>query len=731
MAIPLSDLQKEIRVPNAVLGQAPDVSQAAVSAAKLAESTYRGLLDLGSGAAGLAFQYNRAKNLQVGQDLLTEYRQILTDENAKVSQMGPQEAAAYQSTYNKIVTAAHNKFLGGLEQMDDNEVREDMRTKANDINLSNRNQSAQLFDKANREWQKLSAQNATEMLIAEHKGDILNNTYSNEQVYLLTKDKSRQILENTRTELAAQGIYDNDYVNGQAQAKIEKLFEQASRAMNERNTNYGKWQATPGQSIIEWGLREGILSAEFAQPILVDYDKRNLALVAMQSPGDFFDNNGNFIKEDRRRNCRFLDRYEYEFALRQALASYKPGLNGPAGLLKQAMWSEYDRWMKDWLAKRGQFDKDSVEEYIRQRSAVDGKVLTKEEALKELQANVNPEDITPMNFVNLGNTLSKMQSTWMLVDNQNGLALGITDEDGIDLSNVEGAKAAKKMTLKEMQNLVISDPHRFTLFQPLADYQPLAADRVETENRFTTMMAALGKSGAVRDPGRAVGRKDEEGYYRTNNQERGLAILSYLNDSIPMSASQIYGIMGTFNELLPQNIVTKETRTNDNGGLQYATISGLDPYGFVDDDDQLSREVISEKIIASMSKHLTDAQITKAKQALESRPFMQYVWTPSRGDMQNAAYVAPKLNAWAAPMMGAASSTYLKNAQTAAARANMLEGYMTEHRKLYNKTYQAQNATKTWAAAEVEKNKNTKGLTEAQIHQAANELNAAKKQRRR
>lgn len=726
MAIPLSNEQKQVRAPQTANIQPVDVSP---MLQRMAEDTMQMNRNMQAGIQGgfkLADKIRLQNDAFKRNEAERKYNERTAELNEQLAEKQGEERIKFQPKYEAEMKLASNEYESAINKVGDFEIREGSKRSINAWNV--RNASNYQYENYQNDT-FLQEKSMAQAMITDNQKRVMaiNPADTADSLLRYAQDPDmgfshgEQMIRNfygNRMGLPSEVVdqYVQDY-------KSKGYIAMANRLVQVTREHTGNAAYTPAIDFINKGIKAGFVDPEDGINAKRDFEKERLALNVIHNP-EWFIKDGQFNPVGRNKFAPDMTQYEYEYYLKQALGSYKPGQTGAGAVVSQAFMAEYDRWMKDWLAAHGHFDDDSIEEYIKMKASA-GKVLTKEQALKELTANVDPEKRSPMEYINLGKTLEKMQSQWVLVDNQKGFAIGKSE----DIPGDKLAANTNKMTLDEMQKAFASDPNRYTLFQPLADYAPLAVDRVKTENNFRTLTTALGKDALFRDPGKSLGRKDEEGYYRTNNQERGLAMLSYLNDTIPMTSSQMYDIMGRYNQLLPQNTLTGEVKPGENGE-QVSYLSPLDPYGFVSDDDRNSREKISLVLMEAMNSVLTDAQIQKAKQALQSRPFTEYIWTPGR-DMENAAYVAPsKISAWA-PMMGANTASYARNQAVANAIEKRLEGYQTEHKKLYNKTYQAQNATREWAMKEAEKNEANGGLSIEQIRAAAADLDVAKKQANR
>jgi hypothetical protein len=726
MAIPLSNEQKEVRAPQTANIKALDVSpmlqrmgENSLQMSRQMQESVRGGFNLGEKISlqNDAFRRNEAER---------KYNERTAELNEQLAEMQGEERIKFQPKYEAEMKIASDKYEAEINKVGNFEIREGSKRSINAWNVRNAsNYQYENYQNDTYLQEKSMAQamitDNQKRVMAINPADTADSLLRYAQDHDMGFSHGEQMIRNfygNRMGLPSEVVdqYVQDY-------KSKGYIAMANRLVQVTREHTGNAAYTPAIDFINKGIEAGFVAPKDGIEAKRAFEKERLALNVVHNP-EWFIKDGKFNPVGRNKFAPDMTQYEYEYFLKQALGSYKPGQTGAGAVVSQAFMAEYDRWMKDWLAAHGHFDDDSINEYIKMKAST-GKVLTKEEALKELTASVDPEKRSPMEYVNLGKTLEKMQSEWVLVDNQKGFAVGKSE----DIQGDQLGASTQKMTLEEMQEAFASDPNRYTLFQPLADYEPLARDRATTENNFRVITSALGKDPLFRDPGKTLDRKDEEGYYRTNNQERGLAMLSYISDTIPMTSSQMYDIMGRFNQLLPQNTLTGEVKPGENGE-QVSYLSPLDPYGFVSDDDADSREKISLVLMHAMNGVLTNAQIQKAKQALDSRPFTEYIWTPNR-DMENAAYVAPsRISAWG-PMMGANTASYARNRVIATALGNRMEGYQTEHKKLYNKTYQAQNATREWAMKEVEKNKANGGMSVEQIRAAAADLDVAKKQANR
>lgn len=730
MAIPLSNEQKQVRAPQTANIKALDASPLLQRMAEDTMQMNRNMQQTVQGGFKLADKIRLQNDAFKRNEAERKYNERTAELNTWLAESEGEERIKRQPKYEAEMKLASDEYEAEINKVGDFEIREGSKRSINSWNV--RNASNYQYENYQNDT-FLQEKSMAQAMISDNQKRIMsiNPADTPESLLKYAEDPNmgfvhgEQMIRNfygNRMGLPSEVVdqYVQDY-------KSKGYIAMANRLVQVTREHTGNAAYTPAIDFINKGIEAGFVAPEDGINAKRDFEKERLALNVIHNP-EWFIKDGKFNPAGRNKHAPDMTQYEYEYYLKQALGSYNPGQTGAGAVVKQAFMAEYDRWMKDWLAAHGHFDDESIEEYIKMKAST-GKVLTKEEALKELTANIDPEKRSPMEYINLGNTLEKMQSQWVLIDNQQGFAIGKSE----DIPGDKLAANTKKMTLEDMQKAFAADPTRYTLFQPLADYQPLAVDRVKTENNFRTLTSALGSSPLFRDPGKTLGRKDEEGYYRTNNQERGLAILSYVNDTIPMTSSQMYSIMGRFNQLLPENTLTGEVQAGQDGE-QVSYLSPLSPYGFVSDDDSNSREKINLTLLHAMNGVLTNEQIQKAKQALDSRPFTEYIWTAGR-DMENAAYVAQPvaksyISSWA-PMMGANTASYARSQATAAALNNKLQGYQTEHKKLYNKTYQAQNATREWAKREAEKNKANGGLSAEQIRAAAADLDVAKKQANR
>ena len=733
MAIPLSNEMKEVRAPQTANIKPIDESQMLRSMSETAMQMNRNMQEGIRGGFQLADKIRLQNDAFKRNEAEREYNERTAQLNEELAEKQGEERIKFQPKYEAEMKLASDKYEAAINKVNDFEIREGSKRSINAWNV--RNASNYQYENY-QNGTELQGQRMAQALITDNQKRVLAVSPADtaQSLFAYAQDPNlgfahgEQLIRDfygTRMGMPSEVVdqYVQDY-------KSKGYIAMANRLVQVTREHTGNAAYTPAIDFLNAGIKAGLVAPEDGIGAKRQFEKERLAINVIHNPG-WFIKDGKFNPAGRNKYAPDMTQYEYEYFLKQALGSYKPGQSGAGAVVTQAFRTEYDRWMKDWLADHGIFDDDSIEEYIKQKAAVSGKVLSKEEALKELQANVPDDKKSPTELMNLSEMLSKMQSQWVLVDNQRGFAVGKT-EDIEGGENVVGAEKAQKMTLQEMQEEFAKDPNRYTLFQPLADYQPLALDRANTENNFRIMWAALKNTPVFRDPGKSVKRKDDEGYYRTNNQERGMAILAHMDDTIPMTSSQALQIMNNFTKLLPQEIKSGSTRY-ENGEEQEEWLGGLDPYGFVSDDDQTSRDDITMKLLQSMQGVMTNQQIQKAKQALDSRPFTQYIWTPTR-DMENAAYAAQVPNSWInsfGPMMGANTATYATNQARVAALQKGYEGYQTEHKKLYNKTYQAQNAQKRWAQKQVEQNKLNGGYSTEQIRAAAAQLDVDKKQANR
>lgn len=338
MAIPLSNMQKEVNTPNASRGQAVDLTQEAQASIAMARD-FAGSIVGGTekGMLGV-LQYKKSQqdiqDMTVANKAYNEYMQNMTDLNAVAQAKEGAEAVAFEEEYNKRATEYHTNLLGVLDNDVTNPtVKENVRQHVNSYNQQNRANSFTFFDKSKKEYAKTTSVAADDNTINNAKPKFSNGQSANNAntMNLMFVDLDA----NAISRVAADGyklIPDNGHltkeqkeinrnvmqvIRQEQQKSRQRAVNEITEYLDEHNTDTTPWKSSASSIALLKSL-EGKLDASYVRDKYKELELRQLEVELKRSPEKFWDaNSGAFIAKECEEHCPHLRQDEYWQAARK------------------------------------------------------------------------------------------------------------------------------------------------------------------------------------------------------------------------------------------------------------------------------------------------------------------------------------------------------------------------------------------------------------------------------
>lgn len=136
MPIPQSDLQKQVKTPNVVTGQALDASDMIKQAMAPAFNTINKLNTVGNQLQRFEIAQQRADSQQQAQDAMNAYLAGREQLDTQLHQKSLNDAVAFRDKYYQEADVMHQKFLSQIAAIKDADVRENARQRINAYNMN-------------------------------------------------------------------------------------------------------------------------------------------------------------------------------------------------------------------------------------------------------------------------------------------------------------------------------------------------------------------------------------------------------------------------------------------------------------------------------------------------------------------------------------------------------------------------------------------------------------------
>lgn len=284
MAIPISELQKQLNTPNTAKVTAPDLTQSAAQLSRANSANQAALGQLAEGGTNLYQRWKEIKDSEIRTDAELEYHQTLSKWNEWLAEHPGESRNTARPRYEAELAKAKDIYESKINKISNYKIREGSKQSINNINIRNASEY-QFQNYQNDDF--LQKQKMNQLLISQDNEMIKNiNGYTGVEQILSdfnknAEDRYRVMYDYHVTRNGMPLDVFEQVVKDQNSATLVKLALDADQKTRQLTPMDGFLKGT---KVLQWAVDNDIINSQVATAAAREIQKKRLQVVAFDNP---------------------------------------------------------------------------------------------------------------------------------------------------------------------------------------------------------------------------------------------------------------------------------------------------------------------------------------------------------------------------------------------------------------------------------------------------------------